>query len=156
MLLLLIGSVEAKDLRERIGIGVWQAIEPGTEGGSLTHLSLRYGLPAAKPTINLMLELDGGFHLNATDLLSGYGGGLRFLFGAAVEDNMNLYLSFYTGYQHNYGSWGALRLLPMLSAEFFPFGLDNLGFSIDWGVRVDLGTETVIATEPAIGVRYYF
>ena len=149
-------TAEAKDLRERIGIGAWQAIEPGAEGGSLTHISLRYGLPTAKPTLNLMLELDGGFRINATDGLSGYAGGLRFLSGVVVEDNMNLYLSLYLGYQHDYGGWGALRALPMLSAEFFPFGLDNLGISADLGVRVDAGTELIIATQPALGLRYYF
>lgn len=150
-LLLVSAPADAKDLRSRIGVGFHQQF------GNVTALSVRGGLPMAKPTSNLQLELDVG-----ADLASGtdpkfFAGG-RALYSVVAEDNMNLYLGAGGGYLVD-GPSGLVRLQPVAGAEFFLFGLENLGFSVEWGVNVDLGAtwgvETV-GSAPAIGAHYYF
>ncbi len=155
-LLALSADAQAKDLRSRIGVGLYQPIDIGTKGGSLTMISLRYGLPLAKPTQNLILELDAGFRVDASLAEAGYGGGLRVLYALVVEDNLNFYGSVYGGYQQNFGGDPAARVTPGVGVEFFPFGLDNLGISADIGLNLDFGKDVHFGTAPALGVRYYF
>jgi hypothetical protein len=62
------------------------------------------------------------------------------------------------------GIWGegntnSLRLQPVVGAEFFLYGLENLGFLVEWGLTVDLGSENRVyttSTAPSAGVHYYF
>ncbi len=52
-----------------------------------------------------------------------------------------------------------MRLQPALGAEFFLYGLENLGFSTEWGLNLDLAKTTRVDTisgGPAVAVHYYF
>ena len=69
---------------------------------------------------------------------------------------MNLYLGVGAGYL---GGPGTIRVQPGIGAQFFLFGLENLGFSAEWGVNVDLGSTyalTTFGSGPAAAVHYYF
>src|SRR5262249_26458356 len=135
----------AKDLNGRFGVGFSQQF--GGDGG-MSAVSLRYGLPTGKPTTNIGLEADVG--ANVTSVTDFFVGG-RLLWGVVAEDNMNLYLGAGVGYlQRHVGvdqddgtvdqeAAGGLRIQPSLGAEFFLFGLENLGFTTELGVNVDLG-----------------
>lgn len=149
-------DAQAKDLRSRVGVGFHQPIDIGVKGASISMISLRYGLPLGKPTQNLLLELDAGFRINATNTKAGYGGGLRLLYALVVEDNLNFYGSVYGGYQQDFGGEGMARLTPSIGTEFFPFGLENLGISADIGLNFDIGKQVRFGVAPALGLRYYF
>lgn len=162
--LLLLPSAEAKDLRSKVGLGFHQAIGPD----NLTALSVRYGFPAAKPVTNIQLEADVGLALAAETPASFYAGG-RLLYTVVAEDNLNLYLGAGAGYANQVvppadadsdpTSAGFVRIQPAVGAEFFLFGLENLGFSVEWGVNVDLGSTWSVQTvgsAPAAAVHYYF
>jgi hypothetical protein len=150
-LLLVSAPADAKDLRSRIGVGFHEQF------GNVTALSIRGGLPMPKPTNNLQLELDIGLDLAAVTDPKFFAGG-RVLYSVVAEDNMNLYLGAGAGYLVD-GPSGLVRIQPVAGAEFFLFGLENLGFSVEWGVNVDLGAtwgvETV-GSSPAIAAHYYF
>lgn len=150
-LLLVSAPADAKDLRSRFGIGFHQQF------GSVTALSARYGLPTGKPTSNVQIEVDVGADLAALTEPRFFAGG-RLLYSVVAEDNMNLYLGAGGGYVVD-GPDGVVRLQPVAGAEFFFFGLENLGFSVEWGVNVDLGAAWAVKTvgsAPAVGVHYYF
>ena len=142
-------QAEAKDLNGRFGVGAEQGV-------GLSTLSVRYGFPTGKPTLNLGIGLDAG-----VDAISGSGadyyGGARVFFGVVAEDNMNLYLGASVGYASTSGNT-ALRLAPNLGAEFFMFGLENLGFIAEVALNVDLGASSEISTvgSPQVGFHYYF
>lgn len=166
LLFLLVPDSAAKDLNGRIGLGFSQQFS-GSE--TMTALSVRWGLPTGKPTTNIALELDGGAAYGSG--LAFFGGG-RLLFGVVAEDNMNLNLGLGGGYlQRNVvavddtgasvvSPYGTVRLQGTLGAEFFLFGLENLGFTAEFGVNVDLVGDEVEATTvggaPAVGMHYYF
>lgn len=156
LLLLLSPSASAKDLRTHLGVGVHQPVDFGVPGASLTMLSFRYGLPLSKPTQNLILELDGGLRVNASEGTAGFGGGLKVMYALVVEDNLNFYGSIYGGAQQEVGGNAGGRVEPAVGVEFFPFGLDNLGIGVDWGLRMDLGATLRFATGPGLDVHYYF
>lgn len=156
LLLSLLPDASAKDLRNRVAVGAHQPLDIGSPGGSLTQLSVRFGLPTEKPATALQLELDAGFRINATTNSVGYGGGLRLLYGLVVEDNMNLYGVLGAGYQQFQDGPAGVRIIPALSAEFFPFGLENLGITAEWGINVDIGNEFAFGTAPALGLHYWF
>lgn len=163
----LVSPAAAKDLNGRLGLGFSQQFGGS---GAMSAVSLRYGLPTGKPTTNLGVEVDVGVDVagGATDL---FGGG-RFLWGAVAEDNMNLNLGFGVGYlQRNTFEtatdgtstatpYGTIRLQPSLGAEFFLFGLENLGFTTELGLNLDLvggGVEVLtVGGAPAVGMHYYF
>lgn len=150
-LLLATTTADAKDLRNRVGVGFHQQF------GSVTALSARYGLPTGKPTSNVQIEADVGVDLMAATPAQFFAGG-RILYSVVAEDNMNLYLGAGAGYAVD-GSAGVVRLQPALGAEFFLFGLENLGFSVEWGVNVDLGAAwsvQTVGTAPNAAVHYYF
>jgi len=167
LLALLVSPASAKDLNGRLGVGFSQQF--GGDG-DFSALSIRYGLPTGKPTTNLAVELDVGVDVSsATDLFAGG----HFLWGAVAEDNMNLYLGAGVGYlQRNVMGvsdtgastspepYGTVRVQPSLGAEFFLFGLENLGFTTELGVNLDFGTGgTAVRTvggAPAVGMHYYF
>lgn len=141
-------AASAKDLNGRVGVGAEQV-------GGLSTLSLRYGLPTGKPTLNLGLGVDAGVNLTSTS--NDYYGGARVYVGVVAEDNMNLYVGAGVGYGSRGGN-AALRIAPDLGAEFFLFGLENLGFIAELSVDVDLGADTSVSTvgTPAVGFHYYF
>ena len=136
LLLLSLPTAEAKDLRSKIGLGFHQEL------GSMSALSVRYGFPAAKPITNIQLEADVGLALAADSPTELYAGG-RLLYTVVAEDNMNFYLGAGAGYATVAGSdadgdptsTGFVRIQPALGAEFFLFGLENLGFSVEWGAN---------------------
>ena len=52
-----------------------------------------------------------------------------------------------------------MRLQPVIGAEFFLYGLENLAFLVEWGLTIDLGSENRVyttSTAPSAGVHYYF
>ena len=161
-------TASAKDLNGRLGLGFAQQFGGS---GTMSALSVRYGLPTGKPTTNVGVELDVGVDVadGTTDLF----GGARFLWGAVAEDNMNLNLGLGAGYlQRNaveIGSdgttsapapYGTVRVQPSIGAEFFLFGLENLGFTAELGVNLDLvggGVEVLtVGGAPGVGMHYYF
>lgn len=151
LLCLLAPEASAKDLRSKVGLGFHQQF------GDVTALSLRFGVPAAKPTTNVQLEIDAGFELMADTDPTFFAGG-RLLYGVVAEDNMNLYLGAGGGYALA-GPDGFFRIQPVVGAQFFLFGLENLGFSVEWGVSVDLGDAwavRTVGTAPNVAVHYYF
>lgn len=157
LLSLLVSSVvatpaHAKDLRKRIAVGFDQQL------GGYPSLSGRYGLPSQDRAVNILTELDLGFAYGggaATD--DGLFIGGKLLYAFVVEDNMNLYAAGGVGLRVGDQTW--FRLQPGLSAEFFFFGLENLGFSADWGLAIDLGDPSgfaSFASAPGVGLHYYF
>jgi hypothetical protein len=151
---LLISPVaHAKDLRNRIGVGF------NNQFGHASSLSVRYGLPWNKEAINLQLELLAGVDLDSDDTTTdAVSAGARVLYAIVAEDNMNLYAAAGLGWVSHDGEAG-VRLQPGLSAQFFLFGLENLGFSADWGLSLDVGTNSAVASftsAPGMGLHYYF
>lgn len=144
----------AKDLRSRVGVGFNQQF------GGVTAISVRYGLPTPKPTLNVQLELDGGVSLTAG--MGSYLVGGRLLYGVVAEDNLNLYLGAGAAYfreESELTQATGLRLQPSMGAQFFLFGLENLGFTAEWGLNFDLGSPLGIKTvgsAPSVAVHYYF
>jgi hypothetical protein len=70
---------------------------------------------------------------------------------------MNLYAA--AGAGLIFGDTQALRLEPGVSMEFFLFGLENLGFSAEWGLAIDVGSPSSLSSFaglPGVGVHYYF
>ena len=144
-------TVEAKDLRSRFGLGFHQQIGAPLP---ISALSVRYGLPTGKPTSNIQLEADVGVAATASAPVDLYAGG-RVLYSFVAEDNMNFYLAAGAGYAMQAGS-GLVRVQPAIGAEFFLFGLENLGLSLEWGVSADLGEAWTVSTAPNAAVHYYF
>lgn len=152
LLLLALPSVaHGKDLRERVGVGF------NNQFSHVSALSVKYGLPAPEPAINIQIEAVGGFEIvdGASDNLFV---GLRGLYGLVAEDNMNLYVAGGVGYLAR-GQVDGVRIQPAFGTEFFFFGLENLGFTAEWGVNIDLGEGSEVNTPtgaPAVGFHYYF
>ncbi len=146
-------AVQAKDLRNRVGVGF------NNQFGHTSSLSVRYGLPWNDEAINLQLEVLAGVELDSDDTTTdAVSAGARLLYAIVVEDNMNLYAAAGLGWV-SYDGAAAVRLQPGLSAQFFLFGIENLGFSADWGLSIDLGTPSAIrsfTSVPGMGVHYYF
>ncbi len=144
-------SASAKDLNGRFGVGAEQA------SSGLSTLSFRIGFPTGKPTTNIGLGIDAGIDTLSSTGTTDYFGGARLYFGVVAEDNMNLYLGVAAGYASTDGV-SAIRVGPNLGAEFFLFGLENLGFLAELQLNVDIGGSLRISTfgAPAIGFHYYF
>ncbi len=150
--LLLPGSAHAKDLRQRVGVGF------SNQFGHLSSLSVKVGMPTSNPAVNIQAQLVGGYSvLNNTS--PAWFVGARGLYGFVAEDNMNLYLAGGVGFKAD-GVDNALRLQPALGAEFFLFGLENLGLSAECGVDLDLlgpGVDTyTFGGAAGVGAHYYF
>jgi hypothetical protein len=150
VLLLAAPRAEAKDLRNRLGIGF------DNQFGQLSALSVRYGLPMPDPAINIEIEGAFGFVQNATTDGSYFGGG-RLHYGVVAEDNMNLTLGGGAGMLSD-GASQTLRIEAVMGAQFFLFGLENLGFLTEWGIHVDSGDTAGSSTAAAMGVgaHYWF
>ena len=149
-LLLAPGTADAKDLRSRLAIGA------NAHLGSVPALSVRYGLPTGNPAVNVQLEALAGFW-TVTDSPANATAGGRLLYGVVAEDNMNLFLGAGAGVNVVAGD-AAFRLQPVMGADFFLFGLENLGFTAEWGINVDLGSSTAAGTSASLGggVHYWF
>ncbi len=150
--LLLPAQAQAKDLRQRVGLGF------SNQFGHLSSLSVKYGMPTNNPAVNIQAQLVGGYSLLNNTTPAWFVGG-RGLYGFVAEDNMNLYLAAGVGYKAD-GVDNALRIQPALGAEFFLFGLENLGLSAECGVDLDLlgpGVDTyTFGGAAAVGAHYYF
>lgn len=141
----------AKDLGGRVGVGF------AAQLGDVAALSFRWGLPTGDPKVNIQLEADGGVEIDASGLTAMVVGG-RLLYGVVAEDNLNLYLGAGGAYVQD-ASGGAVRVQPSMGAQFFFFGVENLGITAEWGVNIDVGTRVGVATvggAPGVGVHYYF
>lgn len=144
------GAALAKDLSGRFGVGFQHGF------GEQSALSVKYTLPLGDPAVIVQLEAFGGFATN-TDSSGWLLAGGRGLYAFVVEDNMNLYAAAGAGLLSNQAErQQALRLQPAMGAEFFLFGLENLGLSAEWGLNVDLGDATGLATCAGVGVHYWF
>ena len=148
------GVAQAKDLRNRVAVGA------NAHLGSIPALSVRYGLPTPDPAINVQLEVSAGFSAYG-DLGSQAVAGGRLLYGVVAEDNMNLFLGAGAGVLSQTASGAtdtAVRVQPVMGADFFLFGLENLGFTAEWGLNIDLGSSSGAATSAALGggVHYWF
>lgn len=149
-LLLLPDLALAKDLRQRVGVGMSRGLSP------VGALSVRYGLPAKEPAVNFQAELVAGASVLAGSADTIFVGA-RGLYGVVAEDNMNLYLGVGAGYLQE-GDRTGLRVQPAASMQFFPFGLENLGISAEMGLNFDYvgGLDIVTSAVPAACVHYYF
>ena len=149
--LLLAPTAEANDLRGRFGLGFHAGL------GSVSAISVRYALPTKSPAINVQLEVDGGFAAGDsvdTELVAGG----RLLYGLVAEDNLSLYGAAGAHYVAM-GPIDFVRVQPALGAQFFMFGLENLGFGVEWGLNIDLGESTGVRTvsgAPAVTAHYWF
>ena len=156
-LLLLITAIfiaapaHAKDLRGRSGIGFNQQF------GHVSALSVRYGLPTPSPVINVQIEGAFGLDTAANEEGGNVFAGARVLYGFLAEDNMNLFagggLGIVTEQNQN-----TIRTQPTMGADFFLFGLENLGFTIEWGLNLDIGPTSGVSTTAAAaaGAHYWF
>ena len=146
-------AANAKDLRNRFGVGF------NNQFGHAASLSARYGLPMPDQVINLQVEILAGVDVaSGSDTTDSISAGARVLYGLVAEDNMNLYAAAGLGWVST-GDSSALRVQPGLSAQFFLFGLENLGFSADWGLNLDLGSPMAVSSftsVPGMGLHYYF
>ena len=151
VLLALVLPASANDLRGRIGFGFHAGL------GSVSALSVRYALPTARPEVNLQLELDAGAAIAdgaPTEVVAGGRG----LYGVVAEDNMFLYVAAGAAYVQD-PTQSRVRIQPAVGAEVFFFGLENLGFGVEWGLNLDLGDEPAFQTvsgAPAVTVHYWF
>lgn len=148
-LALLPTTAVAKDLSGKVGVGF------NNQFASLSALSARYVLPLAD--LHVAIEANVG-----TSILKGQEnaafGGLRMIYGLVREDNMVLHAGLGVGLWGE-GKTNSLRLQPVLGAEFFLYGLENLGFLVEWGLTIDLGSENRVyttSTAPSAGLHYYF
>ncbi len=159
--LLLLASIllalpaRAKDLRNRVGLGFNQQVGASPAGG-VSSLSVRYGLPTAQPVLNVQVEGELGFSGGSGGSGDLYTGG-RVLWGVVAEDNLNLYLAAGGGLLRAGGA-DYVRVEPGIAVDFFLFGLENLGFTTGWGLDLDLGGTTTVATTASavVGAHYWF
>jgi hypothetical protein len=122
----------------------------------LSSLSARWNLTSANGGM-IALEGNVGFSMMAGSDDAFFAGG-RALYGIVKEDNMTLWAGAGIGFLSE-ATQTAFRFQPVMSAEFFLYGLENLGFSVEWGVNFDLSEETQIHTvsgTPSVGAHYYF
>lgn len=144
-------DAHASDLRGRFGFGFHAGI------GSVSALSARYALPTKDPKINVQVELNAGTEIRTDAPMQLVAGG-RLLYGVVAEDNLSLYVAAGAAYASE-STWTGVRLLPAMGAEFFLFGLENLGWGVEWGLQIDLGSESAVRTVsggPAVTVHYWF
>ena len=144
-------SAHAKDLRGRFGAGFNQQF------GHVSAFSVRYALPTTSHAVNIQLE--GNFGLDTateTEGRSVFSGG-RLLYGFVAEDNMTLFAAGGIGILTE-SEANTVRIQPAMGADFFLFGLDNLGFTVEWGLNLDTGGSPGLETAAAMGagVHYWF
>lgn len=152
LLLSMVSTAEAKDLRGRVGVGFEQQLS------GMGALSAKYSFPTSKPQLNAQGQLIVGTDLDPSAANSAFVG-VRGLYGVAAEDNMNFQLGVGAGYLNNAGT-PTFRLEPVMGAEFFLFGLENLGFTLQWGVQMDFSSAGVglqtLGSGASLGAHYWF
>ncbi len=144
-------EAHANDLRGRFGLGFHAGL------GTVSAISARYALPTKSEAVNVQLEADGGFAAGSSVDPELVAGG-RLIYGVVAEDNLSLYAAGGAHYVAS-GTTDIVRVQPALGAEFFFFGLENLGFGVEWGLNLDFGETTGIRTvsgAPAVTVHYWF
>ena len=144
-------AVQAKDLRGRYGVGFNQQF------GHVSALSARYALPTSSHVMNVHLEGNFGLDTGEKDAGGDVFYGARVLYGVLAEDNMNLFVAGGAGGLTN-GDTNTVRIQPSIGTDFFLFGLDNLGFTIESGMNLDLGQHSRVRTTAsmAAGAHYWF
>jgi len=149
-LLLLAVPAAAKDLRGRFGAGF------NNQFGHVSALSARYAFPTSSPVVNVQVE--GNFGLATSPLEDGkvFSGG-RLLYGTIAEDNLNLFIAGGAGALME-GGVGTVRLQPAMGVDFFLYGLENLGMTLEWGLNLDLAEGASVSTTAAVaaGAHYWF
>jgi hypothetical protein len=151
----LLADAHARELHGRVAVGFEDQLAATSDGGAL---SARYWLPTASGAGSARAPMVGAELSVGLDVREGGAGpsvGGRVLYAFLLEDNLNLVAS---GGVAWVGATRSLRLQPALGAEFFLFGLENLGISAEWGVNVDVGESFALTTpgNSVAGVRYYF
>ena len=158
------GEAEARDLRKRFGVGF------NNNFSSFSSLSLKVGLPSPRPTLNIQVQalvglsivaLVGGGSAPVTAEADQFFAGGRILLPIIAEDNLNVYGGFGGGYVRQSGDRNLFRGQAVLGVEFFFFGLDNLGCSAEFGLKLDIApglveVETNAGSSASVGVHYYF
>ncbi|MCO4771895.1 MAG: hypothetical protein KDA24_17825 [Deltaproteobacteria bacterium] len=147
-------SSEARDLRGKLGIGF------NNNFSSLTSLSVKYGIPTNKETVNLQVQATVGFAFLKDQDDRFFAGG-RILIPILAEDNLNLYTAIGAGYVRFHDAKQGVRASAVVGVEFFLFGLENLGLSAEFGLNLDAGNQildvqTTGGTAASVGVHYYF
>lgn len=149
-LLLLTLPAAAKDLRGRYAAGF------NNQFGHISAISGRYAFPTSSPVVNVQVE--GNFGLSTSPLEDGkvFTGG-RVLYGTIAEDNMNIFVAGGVGALMADGE-STVRIQPGMGADFFLFGLENLGFTVEWGLNLDLADGASASTTAAMaaGAHYWF
>ncbi len=157
--LLSVGTADAKDLRGRLAFGFNNQLSP------VTSASIKFTLPAKQATVNIQLQAIAGLAIyNARNINDQFFAGFRMLFPIIAEDNLNVYVGGGGGYAGFQDASRAIRLQPVAGIEFFFFGLENVGFSTEFGVNVDIGLSPTVAVDvstsagsfAAVGIHYYF
>ncbi len=154
LLFLLPSQAEARDLRGRLGLGF------NNNFSSLTSISVKYGIPTNKETLNLQIQAMVGFAFLKDQDDRFFAGG-RVLIPILAEDNLNLYAGVGAGYVRFHDAKQGVRASAVVGVEFFLFGLENLGLSAEFGLNLDAGNQildvqTTGGTQASVGVHYYF
>ena len=142
----------AKSLSTHLGIGFTSA------PNGPTALTARFFLPNGSPTSNIAIEARGGFSSDedsaTTDQLLF---GVRGLYGFVAEDHLNVYASAAVEMIMESDATTP-RVSPGISIEYFPFGMEFLGFSAEFGVAMEMNENRLLQTygNPAAGLSYYF
>lgn len=154
-----VGPAEAKDLRGRLAFGFNNQLSP------VTSASIKYTLPAKQAAVNIQMQVIAGLAIyNARTINDQFFAGFRMLFPIIAEDNLNVYVGGGGGYAGFQDASRAIRLQPVAGVEFFFFGIENLGFSTEFGVNVDIGLSPTVGVDvstsagsyAAVGIHYYF
>ena len=155
LLHLLAHDAHARDLHGRLGVGFEDQLAATAGSGAV---SARYWLPAvgsANPARSPHVGVEVALGLDLREGGTGASVGARVLYAFLLEDNFNLYGAGGVGWL---GATSSVRVQPAVGAEFFLFGLENLGITTEWGMNLDLGEEISLSTpgNAVAGVRYYF
>lgn len=151
VILLMSGQVMAKDLTNRLGVGVKQ--NTGINNSEL----LAHYYPNPDFGITAAIGID-----TQTDYsrFSANGGVRRLVF---KEDNMNFYMGGRAGivnYQNGSSKQSGFELYGTFGGEFFLNGLDSLGFNFEGGVGVvsgdDVRFRTIGDSIASAGILFYF
>ena len=153
MILIFLSSVFAKDLDNRLGVGINQTL------GTVPTLSVRYGIPMPEKSMEVQAEIFVGFDTApSTQIQPILNIGIKGVYGIIVEDNLNILAGGALAFVDKDGD-PTFRMLPSLEAQFFLMGLDNLSFGSTVGLNVDLGqTQSQIQVGGNIlgSVHYWF
>jgi hypothetical protein len=145
-------DAQAKDLRGHFAVGFENQLS------GMPALSAKYAFPTAQSQLNAQLQVVAGWSVDPKAEDQSFFGA-RGLYGVVAEDNMSLLVGAGLGYAQT-GTDRAFRVEPLMSAEFFLFGLENLGLTLQWGLQLDLSSGGTafrsMGSGAAIGAHYWF